>query len=131
MKRIFLVCAVLSISSLSVKAQTVSITQSAAVHEIEKGQLFQSKIQELDAAISRKNKELTAKVYQEMAAMMQETIASNNEQLSSASDVEKTQLNKTITNQNNLYREIKKLSSDPLKNQKELDQKLNAFQKTL
>lgn len=106
MKR-FLLVALLLTAGLATITPSVNAQQAA---QVEPKTLFASRIGEVDAYLSRTRPEEAQRVFQELAAMMQQFIAESKN-----------------TKASTLYTEAKMFSADMAKNRAELVAKLREF----
>lgn len=128
MKRLLLACFLVAAGSSVALAQNANPATQGVTDNSK--QLFTSKVSEWSAAVSRNRPEISNKVFSDIAGMMQNRIAEDNRALAAAtSDAEKTTLKNKIKEEQNLYSEIKMLSTDVTKNSAEMKTKLMSFQK--
>ncbi len=118
MKRILFVCCLLSatcaIPTQKVHAQTVSVTD------------FTAKVNQLDSLIGAGNMTLAQAKWNEVHTMMLSELAVTKQNIVSSG----SSYMPTMTNQQNLYRDIWQLKSDMVTNRTQLHMKLGAFAAT-
>jgi DNA anti-recombination protein RmuC len=120
MKRILITCCILTASFSLSMAQQAAKAPAAKEQAADSKLSFSSRMNEMDAHISRNNKELAQKAYVELAGMMQNKIA----ELNRKGTAESAATAKTLQG---LYSDIKMLSVDMTKNRAAIKDKLDAF----
>lgn len=118
MKRILLACSFLALSGTMASAQTAKQTTTATSAEaaVEPRLMFSSRINELDAFITRKRPADAQKATQDLLVMMTNRMNQNQDQKSALA-----------VEQKKLYTSAKVLSADPTKNHQALIETLHQF----
>lgn len=118
MKRLLLACCILALTGTAASAQTAK--QTAPVQEstaaIEPKLLFSSKINELDAFLTRGVTSEAQKAFQDLLSMMTNRMKENKDQKSAVAK-----------QQQELYTAAKQLSGDLQKNHKPLVESMHKF----
>ena len=130
MKNILLALTVLTLALPAAQAQE-SKKASATEMQTDQKRAFASQINELEAVITRENKDGAHKVFQELSVKMHDVMKQTNQQLQNAGADTKARLTEIASVQNRLYSETKKLSADMMKNKTELINALREFIETV
>ena len=130
MKNILLALTVLTLALPAAQAQE-SKKASATEMQTDQKRAFASQINELEAVITRENKDGAHKVFQELSVKMHDVMKQTNQQLQNAGADQKARLTEIASVQNRLYSETKKLSADMMKNKTELINALREFIETV
>jgi len=129
MKRILFACGLVACSFTGVMAQSAQqANTSANAQQVDPKLMISSKINELDASISRGRMDVAQNFYNELAVLMQEHIGAKQKAIEKmATDKEKEQASKSLKEETIAAMNAKMLSVDLKKNQKELVSTLKVF----
>lgn len=128
MKRLFLVCSLLSISFAPVMAQSSSAKTEASAPQDAKV-TFRVKINELR---NSKTADEAMKTYMSLAEMMHNAMSVNTDKLNKAKTAEeKEKIERSLHQQQSIYRDTKMLTREISKNQGEMARMLEGFLQTM
>lgn len=129
MKRILFACGLVACSFTGVLAQSAQKTNTSAnAQQVDPKLMMSSKINELDASISRGRMDAAQNLYNELAVLMQGHIAAKQQAIDNmATDKEKETAAKSLKEETVAAYNAKMLSVDLKKNQKELVSSLKTF----
>lgn len=126
MKRILLACCLMAVSGTAVMAQSAKTAPVAQATNPK--QTFASLVNEVEANLTRSNGEIAKNDYFKLAGMMQDRMGQKQKALEAASsETEKKAIANSLKTEQQLYTDAKMLSTDMVKNQKEIVAKLRAF----
>lgn len=131
MKRILLAASLILLSCAGVNAQNKTVATNTKQQVTDFKKEFNDKSNEFKTFLNNKDVDNARKTYFSLAALMQRSIGANNQELTNASDKGRAALTEKITLQSTLYRDMKFMSVDLLKNKDAFLEKLNTFQGTL
>jgi len=129
MKRILFACGLVACSFSGVLAQSAQKTNTSAnAQQVDPKLMMSSKINELDASISRGRMDAAQNLYNELAVLMQDHIVAKQQAIDKmATDKEKETAAKSLKEEIVAAANAKGLSVDLKKNQKELVSSLKTF----
>lgn len=128
MKRILFACGLVACSFAGASAQSAQQANTTAAQQTDPKLVISSKINELDAAISRGRMDAAQNYYNELAALMQDHMATKQKAIEKmATDKEREQASKSLKEETIAATNAKMLSVDLKKNQAALVSSLKAF----
>jgi hypothetical protein len=134
MKAILLAGVILASSTFTAVAQSEIATTTAPPQEqaAKAGlkEVFAEKVAKFSASFGETD-QVRMNNFMELAALMQRAIYTTTEQMKKAEGTEQAKLKQTIDKQNGLYSQIKMLSGDGQKSQKQIEKKLEEFRLTM
>lgn len=127
MKRLLLACCLVAASGTVVMAQNKAAVTSQD-QKVDPKLMFASKVNELEANITRKDEQTAKSTYMQLAGMMQTRIAEKQKAYDAAtSDAQRKELAKQKKEQEQLYMDTKNLYPTIGTNGTEMVKKMRAF----
>lgn len=129
MKRILFACGLVACSFTGAMAQSAQTTNTSAnAQQVDPKLMISSKINELDASISRGRMDAAQNFYNELAVLMQDHMSQKQKAIDKmSSDKDKELASKSLKEETIAAANAKMLSVDLKKNQKELISSLKTF----
>jgi hypothetical protein len=110
MKKFLLACSLLAVSATMAVAQQPQSAQSHTTQSEDPRLMLVSKINELEAALSRDRKDLAQPLFQEVSAIMQQRLAIRSAELQQAAASDKAALEQQLQEGQKIYQEAKIMS---------------------
>ena len=110
MKKILLACSLLAVSAVTAVAQQPQSARAHTTQTEDPKLMLVSKINELEAALSRDRKDLAQPLFQEVSALIQQRLALRSAELQQAAASDKAALDQQLQEGQKIYQEAKMLS---------------------